>query len=151
MESLEKAGKNVTEFFGIMANPTYAKVLEGAELARKNKIDLILGVGGGSVMNCCKAISLAAVYDGDIWTDLNVTIWNISWALTRTAVTERGLPFYILPIIGISTGTESPNLKDLRSMCGEFPKRAGRMKRPPLQVWRRWRILFMRSDFQREL
>ncbi|MDE5932148.1 MAG: iron-containing alcohol dehydrogenase [Lachnospiraceae bacterium] len=69
MESLKKAGKNVTEFSGIMANPTYTKVLEGAKLARENKIDLILGVGGGSVMDCCKAISMAAVYDGDIWAD----------------------------------------------------------------------------------
>lgn len=69
MESLKKAGKNVIEFSGIMANPTYAKVLEGAKLARENKADLILGVGGGSVMDCCKAISMAAVYDGDIWED----------------------------------------------------------------------------------
>lgn len=67
--SLERAGKNIVEFPGIMANPTYKKVMEGAELARKEKIDLILGVGGGSVMDCCKAVSMAAVYDGDIWTE----------------------------------------------------------------------------------
>lgn len=67
MESLQKAGQNVIEFSGIMANPTYTKVLEGAKLARENKVDLILGVGGGSVMDCCKAISMAAVYEGDIW------------------------------------------------------------------------------------
>lgn len=69
MESLQRAEKNVTEFSGIMQNPTYAKVLKGARLARENKIDLILGVGGGSVMDCCKAVSMAAVYGGDIWTD----------------------------------------------------------------------------------
>lgn len=69
MECLNKAGKNVVEFSGIGANPTYAKVLEGARLARESKADLILGVGGGSVMDCCKAISMAAVYDGDIWAD----------------------------------------------------------------------------------
>lgn len=69
MECLKKAGKNVTEFPGIMSNPTYKKVLEGAKLAREKKIDLILGVGGGSVMDCCKAISLAAVYSGDVWAD----------------------------------------------------------------------------------
>lgn len=67
MSSLKKAGKNVIEFSGIMANPTYAKVLEGAKLARENKVDFIVGVGGGSVMDCCKAISMAAVYEGDIW------------------------------------------------------------------------------------
>ncbi|MDE6607956.1 MAG: iron-containing alcohol dehydrogenase [Lachnospiraceae bacterium] len=69
MESLEKAGKNVIEFSGIMPNPTYAKVLEGAKLAKESMVDLILGVGGGSVMDCCKAVSMAAVYSGDIWTD----------------------------------------------------------------------------------
>lgn len=69
MECLGRAGKNVTEFSGIMPNPTYAKVLEGAKLARENKIDLILGVGGGSVMDCCKAVSMAAAYDGNLWTD----------------------------------------------------------------------------------
>lgn len=66
---LKKAGKTVIEFPGIMANPTYAKVLEGAKLAREKKVDLLLGVGGGSVMDCCKAISMAAVYEGDLWAD----------------------------------------------------------------------------------
>lgn len=69
MESLKKAGKEVVEFAGIMANPTYAKVMEGAALAREQKVDMLLGVGGGSVIDCCKAISLAAAYDGDIWND----------------------------------------------------------------------------------
>ena len=66
---LKENGKNITEFSGIMPNPTYKKVMEGAALAKKNKIDLILAVGGGSVMDCCKAVSLAAAYDGDIWSD----------------------------------------------------------------------------------
>jgi Uncharacterized oxidoreductases, Fe-dependent alcohol dehydrogenase family len=68
-EKLKSAGKKVFEFPGIMANPTYRKVLEGAEFAKENEIDVILGVGGGSVMDCCKAISLAARYDGDVWAD----------------------------------------------------------------------------------
>lgn len=61
--------KNVVEFSGIMSNPTYKKVLEGAELAKKNNVDLIIAVGGGSVMDCCKAVSLAAKYNGDLWND----------------------------------------------------------------------------------
>ncbi|MGN0946161.1 MAG: iron-containing alcohol dehydrogenase [Megasphaera sp.] len=69
MGILKAAGKDVVEFSGIMANPTYDKVLEGAALARQNQADLILAVGGGSVMDCCKAVALAAVYDGDIWQD----------------------------------------------------------------------------------
>lgn len=68
-EILRESGKNVIEFGGIMANPTYAKVLEGAKLARENEVDVILAAGGGSVMDCCKAVSLAANYNGDVWKD----------------------------------------------------------------------------------
>lgn len=66
---LKDAGKTIVEFSGIMANPTYAKVLEGAKLAKETGVELLLGVGGGSVMDCCKAISVAARYDGDVWAD----------------------------------------------------------------------------------
>lgn len=59
---LAAAGKTVVEFPGIMSNPTYAKVQEGAALAKESGVDMILGIGGGSVMDCCKAISMAAVY-----------------------------------------------------------------------------------------
>lgn len=69
MSILTDAGSTVIEFPGIPSNPTYAKVLEGARLAREAGVDLILGAGGGSVMDCCKAISLAARYDGDAWAD----------------------------------------------------------------------------------
>lgn len=66
---LKEAGKNIVEFSGIMANPTYEKVLEGAKLAKEKHVGLILGVGGGSVMDCCKAVSIAACYYGDVWAD----------------------------------------------------------------------------------
>lgn len=68
-EILKAAGKTIVEFSGIMANPTYAKVLEGTKLAKENGVGLLLGIGGGSVMDCCKAISIAARYDGDVWAD----------------------------------------------------------------------------------
>lgn len=64
---LTAAGKTVVEFPDIMSNPTYVKVQEGAALAKESGVDIILGVGGGSVMDCCKAISMAAVYPGDVW------------------------------------------------------------------------------------
>lgn len=64
---LKENGRKVVDFAGIMPNPTYAKVLEGAKLARENNVSLILGVGGGSVMDCCKAVSLAAVSKEDVW------------------------------------------------------------------------------------
>ena len=64
---LNKVGKNVIEFDGIMSNPTYNKVQEGAKLARENDVDFILAVGGGSVLDCCKMISAQAKTDEDIW------------------------------------------------------------------------------------
>ncbi len=66
MGILHAAGKRVVEFDGIMPNPTYAKVQEGAKLARENHVDLILAVGGGSVSDCCKVISAQANLDDDI-------------------------------------------------------------------------------------
>ncbi len=64
---LEGAGKTVVDFGGIMPNPTYAKVQEGAEIVRKEGVDFILAVGGGSVIDCCKIISAQAKTDEDVW------------------------------------------------------------------------------------
>ncbi len=65
---LKGNGKNIVELGGIMANPTYEKVMEGAALVRENNVDLILAVGGGSVIDCAKAISVSAYCQGDPWT-----------------------------------------------------------------------------------
>ena len=64
---LESNGKTVVDFGGIMPNPTYAKVQEGAELVKEEGIDFILAVGGGSVIDCCKIISAQSKTDDDIW------------------------------------------------------------------------------------
>lgn len=64
---LQNAGKTVIEFSGIMPNPTYTKVQEGARLARDNGADLILAIGGGSVIDCCKIVSAQAKLREDIW------------------------------------------------------------------------------------
>lgn len=64
---LERAGKKVVDFSGIMSNPTYIKVQEGVVLAREQHVDFILAVGGGSVIDCCKVISAQAMLDEDIW------------------------------------------------------------------------------------
>lgn len=66
-EKLSQAGKKVVEFSGIMPNPTYAKVQEGAALARNERVDFILAVGGGSVIDCCKVVSAQAMLKEDIW------------------------------------------------------------------------------------
>ena len=64
---LKSAGKNIIELPGVMANPTSEKLIEGAKLARENNVDLILAVGGGSVCDYSKAVSVSAYYDGDPW------------------------------------------------------------------------------------
>lgn len=64
---LKEEGKNIIEFSGIMPNPTYAKVQEGARLAKENNVDFILAVGGGSVIDCCKIVSAQAKLEEDIW------------------------------------------------------------------------------------
>ena len=62
-------GNLIVEFPGIMSNPTLGKMREGAELASRMNAGLIIGIGGGSVMDCCKAISVQAGYNGDAWED----------------------------------------------------------------------------------
>ena len=67
IKTLADCGKNVTELSGIMPNPTAAKVREGVALCKDNNIDFILAVGGGSVIDCCKAIAVGAVVEEDFW------------------------------------------------------------------------------------
>lgn len=64
---LHECGKTVTDFGGILPNPTYEKVQEGARIVREQGIDFILAVGGGSVIDCCKIVSAQARTDEDIW------------------------------------------------------------------------------------
>ncbi len=67
MASLKEAGVKTVEFYGIKSNPVLSHVNKGASLAKKEKVDVILAIGGGSVIDECKAISVAALYDGDAW------------------------------------------------------------------------------------
>ena len=64
---LKNADKNVFELANVKSNPSYASVLEGSKIARENSVDLILAVGGGSVIDCAKAISVSAYCEGDPW------------------------------------------------------------------------------------
>ncbi|MDO5537459.1 MAG: iron-containing alcohol dehydrogenase, partial [Desulfovibrionaceae bacterium] len=64
---LKDAGKTVIEHPGIKSNPTYKQLLAGAALVREHKVDLILAMGGGSVIDCSKAISVSAWCEGEPW------------------------------------------------------------------------------------
>lgn len=65
---LKRNNKKIVELTGVMPNPTYKKVLEGASIVRENDVDLILAIGGGSVIDCAKAVSASAYCKGDAWT-----------------------------------------------------------------------------------
>jgi len=65
--SLEAAGVNFTELGGIVPNPRVTLVRTGIELVKKENIDFILAVGGGSVIDSAKAISMGVYFDGDVW------------------------------------------------------------------------------------
>lgn len=64
---LSAGGFTVTELSGIEPNPRIGSVRRGVELCKENKIAVILAVGGGSTIDCCKAIAAGIYYDGDLW------------------------------------------------------------------------------------
>ena len=64
---LDECGKTVVEDAGVMPNPTVEKLYEGVRLARENDVDLILAVGGGSVVDYAKAVSVSVHCDEDPW------------------------------------------------------------------------------------
>lgn len=64
---LQSEGKTVTEIAGVMPNPTIHKLYEGVEAARQNHVDFILAVGGGSVVDYAKALSVSIHCEDDPW------------------------------------------------------------------------------------
>lgn len=67
---LTSEGVDIVELAGVDPNPRIETVYEGADLCRKHGLQLVLAVGGGSVIDCAKAISAQAKYSGDVWKDL---------------------------------------------------------------------------------
>ncbi len=94
MEEMRKAGMTVFELSGIEPNPRHTTVNKGADLCKKESIDVILAVGGGSTIDCTKVIAGATFYDGDSW-DL----------VTHKAPVTKALP--IISVLTLSaTGSE---------------------------------------------
>lgn len=96
--SLREAGVEFVELGGVQPNPRLALVHEGIELARREKVDLILAVGGGSVIDSAKAIALGAAYDGDVWDFYE-----------RKAAPEKALPVAVILTIPAAGSENSPN------------------------------------------
>jgi alcohol dehydrogenase YqhD (iron-dependent ADH family) len=67
MAILKEEGKNVAEIAGVMPNPTLEKLYEGLEIARAHKADFLLAVGGGSVCDYSKALSVSVHCEEDPW------------------------------------------------------------------------------------
>jgi hypothetical protein len=67
VESIEKAKIEYVELGGVVPNPRDILVYEGIELCKKEKVDFILAVGGGSTIDSAKAIAAGALYEGDFW------------------------------------------------------------------------------------
>ena len=66
-DSLQKSGIDWVELDGVQPNPRLSLVYKGIDIVKKEKLDLVLAVGGGSAIDSAKAIALGAVNDGDVW------------------------------------------------------------------------------------
>lgn len=67
VEEIHKAGLTLFEFGGIEPNPRHTSINAAAEICKKEKIDVLLAVGGGSTIDATKVIAATAYYDGDCW------------------------------------------------------------------------------------
>ncbi len=94
MNTLKEIGAEVFELSGVEPNPRLTTVHKGVDICKENNIDFILAVGGGSVIDCTKAISAGAKYDGDVWD-----------FVTRKAFPEAALPFGTVLTLA-ATGSE---------------------------------------------
>ncbi len=97
MESLKEAGLEITELGGVKANPDIGLVREGIELCKKEQVEVILAVGGGSVIDSAKAIGIGVYYEGDVW----------DFFLKKVPV-EKMMPLGVVLTIP-ATGSEASN------------------------------------------
>ncbi|MDD3334970.1 MAG: iron-containing alcohol dehydrogenase [Eubacteriales bacterium] len=112
---LREDGLTVVELGGVVPNPRLALVREGICVCRENQIDFLLAVGGGSVIDSCKAIGLGVAYDGDVW-DFFAEKDGVPMA-----VPTRSLPIGVVLTIA-ATGSEASNScvvtnGDLKRFC----------------------------------
>lgn len=96
MDLLQKDGFRVTELSGIDPNPRIETVKKGVDICRQNGIDVILAVGGGSTIDCSKAIAAGAYYEGD-------NLWEM--VLNAEHLAKRAVP--LVAVLTLSaTGSE---------------------------------------------
>ena len=73
-ESLDASGVTYVELGGVVPNPRLSLVREGIELCRKEGVDFLLAVGGGSVIDSAKAIGYGLANDGDVWDSMSTPV-----------------------------------------------------------------------------
>lgn len=78
MDILKASGKTVVEDAGVMPNPTVEKLYEGCQLAKENNVDFILAVGGGSVCDYAKAVSVSVYCEEDPWEKYYLKMEDVS-------------------------------------------------------------------------
>lgn len=122
-ESLKNEGVSYITLGGVQPNPLDTKVYEGIELCREEKVDFILAVGGGSVIDTAKAIAAGVPYDGDFWDFYNkgVTITSalkVATVLTIPAAGSEGSGNSVITNEegSIKLGTGSPLLRPVFSV-----------------------------------
>ena len=91
VSSLNAAGVTVIECSGVEPNPRLASVLRGAQIAREEGCDVVIGMGGGSTMDAAKVMAAAVKYEGD------------PWDMIAHGQDNRRLPTSALPIITVPT------------------------------------------------
>lgn len=78
MDILKASGKTVVEDAGVMPNPTVEKLYEGCRLAKENNVDFVLAVGGGSVCDYAKAVSVSVYCEEDPWEKYYLKMEDVS-------------------------------------------------------------------------
>lgn len=78
MDIMKASGKTVVEDAGVMPNPTVEKLYEGCRLAKENNVDFILAVGGGSVCDYAKAVSVSVYCEEDPWEKYYLKMEDVS-------------------------------------------------------------------------
>ncbi len=99
---LSDAGVEAVEFFAFEENPTIETVVDGVALAKAEACDLVVAVGGGSVMDGAKAVAAGVCYTGDLWNMVNSRHDGSSSAI---AAPEQALPIMTIPTLP-ATGSE---------------------------------------------
>lgn len=122
--SLDAAGISYVKLGGAQSNPLSGLVYEGIELAKKEKVDFVLAVGGGSAIDSAKGIALGVVYDGDFWDFYDGT----------NPIVTKALPVGVV-LTNAATGSEASTDSVVTSQEGNLKRCAeGDILRPVFSI-----------------